>query len=714
MNSVNPPPTLLQPSGLYLYALAYFGLILNLNMSGDTAEIKDKIELLTQELKDHNYRYYVLADPVISDREFDRLLKDLEALEHQYPQYRDENSPTKVVGGGITKDFNTIQHDVPMLSLGNTYSKAELLEFHDRIVKSMGRPLAYSCELKFDGFAIGLKYKNGRLVQALTRGDGVQGDDVTTNVKTIRSIPHQLKGSYPEEVEVRGEIFMHRKAFEKMNSERIAAGEKPFANPRNSAAGTIKLQEQDEVAKRPLDAFIYFVIGHEKDYATHIGALEQAASWGLPVSTHSRLAATIEEVWDYIEQWDKERKNLSFDIDGVVVKVNEFHMQDELGFTAKSPRWAIAYKFETEQAATTLQSVSFQVGRTGAITPVANLEPILLLGTTVKRASLHNADIIAQLDLHEGDTVLVEKGGEIIPKIVGVKIDLRLAGAKRIEFIRQCPECHAELVRQEGEAAHYCPNEAGCPTQIKGRIEHFISRKAMDIDSLGEGKIGILYDNGLVRSAADLYDLTYEKVLGLSKEIEHEETGEKRLVSFREKTAEKIIESIETSKSIPFSRVLFGLGIRFVGSTVAKKLASHFRNIDALSSASMSDLIAVEEIGDRIAESVVEYFSGTENRTEVNRLIAAGLCMEEEAAEALVSNALLDKKFVVSGVFSTYSRDEIKLLIEQHGGVNVSSISAKTDFVLAGENMGPAKLEKAQKLGISIISEDEFIRMIHD
>lgn len=676
-------------------------------------EIKHKIETLTRDLKEHNYKYYVLAMPSISDREFDRKLKELEALEQAYPQYKDPNSPTTSVGGAVTKEFNTVRHDVPMLSLSNTYSQQELFDFDNRIKKLIGGEFQYSCELKFDGFAIGLKYKDGKLVQALTRGDGVQGDDVTENVKTIRSIPHHLVGDYPEEVEVRGEIFMHRKAFEKMNAERVAAGEKPFANPRNSAAGTIKMQEQDEVAKRPLDAFLYHVIGDEKEFHSHNESLLKAKSWGLPVSDEMKLVNNIEEVWEYITYWDTQRKQLSFDIDGIVVKVNSYALQNELGFTAKSPRWAIAYKFETERAETQLLSIDYQVGRTGAITPVANLDPILLLGTTVKRASLHNSDVIAELDVRIGDYVYVEKGGEIIPKIVGVNFDLRPEGTQPITFIEHCPACGTPLIRNEGEAAHYCPNDSGCAPQIKGRVEHFISRKALDIDSLGEGKISILFDAGLVNDAADLYDLKFDQLVGLSKTIVNEETGESRLISFREKTAEKIISGIEQSKYIPFHRVLYGLGIRFVGSTVAKKLAAHFMTIDALAAASQEELIAVDEIGEKIAASVRSYFSDEVNIDIIRRLKLAGLQMEAEQPEALASNTLEGKKIVVSGVFTHYSRNDLKAEIEKHGGTNVGSISAKTDFVLAGENMGPAKLEKAQKLGITIISEDDFIAMIN-
>ncbi len=678
-----------------------------------STEIKQQIAALTDELKQHTYRYYVLAQPTILDREFDQKLEELNALEIAYPKYKQANSPTSIVGGEVTKDFNTVKHDVPMLSLGNTYSRDELFDFDQRVKKLIGEHFEYTCELKFDGLAIGIKYKQGKLFQALTRGDGVQGDDVTTNVKTIRSIPHALKGNYPDEVEVRGEIFMHRKAFEKMNADREAAGEKPFANPRNSASGTIKMQEQTEVAKRPLDAYLYHILGDEKEFQTHNGSLLKAKDWGLPVSTEMRIAQTIEEVWNFIETWDEKRKDLSFDIDGIVVKVNDFNLQHELGFTAKSPRWAIAYKFETERACTRLISIDYQVGRTGSITPVANLEPILLLGTTVKRASLHNADVIADMDVRVGDMVYVEKGGEIIPKIVGINMDERPSDAKSTEFIHACPDCGTALVREEGEAAHYCPNEDGCGPQITGRIEHFISRKALNIDSLGEGKIGILFESGLVKTPADLYQLQFDQLVGLSKTIINSETGESRLISFREKTAQKIVDGMEQSNQVPFHRVLYGLGIRFVGSTVAKKLADHFRVIERLSTASVEELVDVDEIGDKIAQSVLRYFSVADNVEMIRRLQDAGLQMEAEQAEDLVSNALKGKKIVVSGVFTKFNRNDLKKEIEKHGGQNVGSISAKTDFILAGENMGPAKLAKAEKLGIEIISEDQFITLIN-
>jgi DNA ligase (NAD+) len=676
-------------------------------------EAKTQIDVLTAELKEHNYRYYVLAEPSISDFDFDQKLKQLEALEKQFPDLAHADSPTKVVGGAITKNFKTIKHSRPMLSLANTYNEAELREFDQRAKKLAGMDFEYVCELKFDGFAIGLTYKNGTLIQALTRGDGVQGDDVTDNVKTIRTIPHQLHGDYPEEFEIRGEIFMHRKAFDRLNTERVKQGEAPFANPRNSAAGTIKMQESTEVAKRPLDCFLYHFLGDERRFTGHYESLKEASSWGLQVNDAFKKCKSFEEVWAFITYWDKHRRNLSFDIDGVVIKVNSFQLQHELGFTAKVPRWAIAYKFETERASTKLHAVSFQVGRTGAITPVANLEPVQLLGTTVKRASLHNEDIINELDVRIGDTVYVEKGGEIIPKIVGVNLDLRPADAQPLKFITNCPECGTELVRIEGEAANYCPNEDGCAPQIKGKMVHFVARKAMDINSMGEETIDLLWGNGLLKNVSDIYDLRYESVLGLTKTSVNEITGEERTVSMREKSAENLIAGIEQSKEVAFERVLFALGIRFVGETVAKKLARHFKSIDAIAQASFEALIAVDEIGDRIAESILNWFSIEQHIQIIEKLRAAGLKLKiDESNLPQVVDKLQGKVFVVSGVFTKFSRDELKETIEKFGGKNSGSISAKTNYVLAGENMGPAKLEKAQSLGIPIINEDDFLQMI--
>ena len=673
---------------------------------------QEKITQLTAALKQHNYNYYVLAQPTISDKEFDMQLKELEKLEAAYPQFADANSPTKQVGGEVTKNFETIPHSTRMLSLSNTYNKEELVDFDGRVQKLLGSTaFEYVAELKFDGFAIALRYENGVLVKAITRGDGMQGDDVTANVKTIKSIPHQLVGDFPEKLEVRGEIFIHKAAFERMNEERAAKGDQLYANPRNTAAGTIKLQDSAEVAKRPLDGFLYHVAENNGQQLNHFDGLQKIKSFGLPVNEATRVCKSIDDVWEFIEWWDVKRNQLSFEIDGVVVKVNNRNQQEELGFTSKFPRWAISYKFETERVATKLLEITYQVGRTGVVTPVANLEPVQLLGTTVKRASLHNADIIALLDVREGDTVYVEKGGEIIPKIVDVDTENRPQNSVPTVFATQCPECQTALVREEGEAAFRCPNILGCPPQIKGRIEHFISRKAMDVDSLGEGKIDVLFQSGLVSTSADLYDLTTDKILGLSKTMLNEETGEERTVSFKDRTVENILIGIEASKKQPFERVLFGLGIRFVGETVAKKLAFHFKNMGTLLAASFEELVTVNEIGDKIAQSIIDHFSIEKNREEVQRLQAVGLCFEVVEKE-LASNALNGAKIVVSGVFTRFGRNELKQLIEDNGGINVSSISKATDFVIVGDSMGPAKKEKAEQLGVKMISEDEFAEMI--
>ncbi|PCJ65001.1 MAG: DNA ligase (NAD(+)) LigA [Bacteroidetes bacterium] len=671
-----------------------------------------KIQELTAELKQHNYNYYVLANTTISDQSFDMKMKELEKLEMAFPQFADANSPTKQVGGDITKNFNTVPHSTRMLSLGNTYNKEELLDFDVRVAKlNGGNAYQYTAELKFDGFAIALRYKEGKLVQAITRGDGTQGDDVTSNVKTVKSIPHQLKGDFPESMEVRGEMFIHKAAFVKMNKDRAAKGEDLYKNPRNTAAGTIKLQDSSEVAKRPLDAFLYQLVEHGNEELSHWDSLSQMRQYGLPVNDATKLCDGIEDVWGFIEYWDKERKNLSFEIDGVVIKVNSRLQQEEMGFTSKFPRWAMSYKFETEQAESKLLSITYQVGRTGAVTPVANLEPMQLLGTTVKRASLHNADFIAQLDVRVGDTVFVEKGGEIIPKIVKVDTSAREAGSLPTLFTITCPECETILERPEGDVVYRCPNVDGCPPQIKGRIEHFISRKAMDVDSLGEGKIDVLYQSGLVKRAADLYALTQENMLGLSKAIINEESGDERVVSFKEKTVENILDGVQKSKSQPFEQVLFALGVRFVGETVAKKLAFHFKNIDALMAADFEELNGVSEIGSVIAKSVIDYFEIEANRVEIDLLKAEGLIFEVVEKE-LSSNALDGAKIVVSGVFTRFSRNELKSLIEDNGGKNVSSISKSTSFIIAGDSMGPAKKEKAEKLGVRMITEDEFAIML--
>jgi len=673
-----------------------------------------KIQELTAALKEHNYNYYVLANPSISDREFDMKLKELEKLEAAFPQFADPNSPTQQVGGDITKNFNTVPHSTRMLSLGNTYNKEELLDFDTRVAKLIGGiAYQYTAELKFDGFAIALRYTDGKLSQAITRGDGTQGDDVTANVKTIRSIPHQLKGNYPAHLEVRGEIFMHKAAFQRLNEERAKNGEEMYKNPRNTAAGTIKQQDSAEVAKRPLDGFLYQLAEHGKEELDHWDALQRMREYGLPINDATQLCNSIEAVWTFIEHWESARKKLSFEIDGVVIKVNSRLQQQEMGFTSKFPRWAMSYKFETERAESKLLSISYQVGRTGAVTPVANLEPMQLLGTTVKRASLHNADFIAQLDVRVGDTVFVEKGGEIIPKIVEVDTSNRSDESVPTHFASVCPECSTALVREEGEAAYRCPNTLGCPPQIKGRIEHFIGRKAMDVDSLGEGKIDVLYQAGLVRRVADLYQLDKEQILGLSKAIVNEATGDERIISFQEKTVDNILTGIALSKSQPFEKVLFGLGIRFVGETVAKKLAFHFKTMDAVMAADFETLNAVSEIGGVIAKSVIDYFMITENRAEIELLKNAGLVFEV-VEKQLTSNVLNGAKIVVSGVFARFSRDELKKCIEDNGGINVSAISKATDFVVVGDSMGPAKKEKAEKLGVKMISEDDFADMISE
>ncbi len=677
-------------------------------------EAKKRIDALCEELQEHNYRYYVLAQPSISDYEFDQKLKELETLEAQYPEFVRPDSPTRRVGGEPTKEFPTVRHKYPMLSLSNSYSLEEIKEFDARVRKTVGKEVEYVCELKYDGLAISLTYKNGLLTQAVTRGDGVQGDDVTQNVKTIRSIPLRLRGDFPPELEIRGEILMPRAEFERLNREREEIGDAPFANPRNAAAGSLKMQDPKEVAKRKLDAFLYYIPHELPGIKTHYDALKKAKSWGLKVSDNMAICRNMAQITEYINDWDKGRNHLPYDIDGIVIKVNDLALQQQLGYTAKNPRWAIAYKFKAEQAETILESIDYQVGRTGAITPVANLRPVLLAGTTVKRASLHNADIIAQLDVRIGDTVYVEKGGEIIPKITGVNLDKRPAGAQPVQFIDRCPECGTPLVRHEGEAAHYCPNEDACPPQIKGKLEHFISRKAMNIDSLGEGKIEILYDHGLVKNVADLYDLTYDHIFGLEKIIPAEEGKKEKRISFREKTAENIIRGIEQSKNVPFPRVLYALGIRYVGETVAKKLAARFKNIDNLMTASFDELVATEEIGEKIAESVIRFFQKPEHREMIKRLKAHGVQMQLEEKEEAAPALLQGKSFVVSGVFERHSRNEIKELIERYGGKNVSSISSKTDYVLAGANMGPAKKEKAEKLGIPIISEKDFEEMIKE
>ena len=662
---------------------------------------QDLIIALREELHRHNYNYYVLNAPEISDKEFDDKMRQLQDLEKLHPEMADPNSPTMRVGSDLSKDFKQVYHQYPMLSLGNTYSESEVTDFYNRVKELLGNEeFEICCELKFDGTSISLVYEDGQLIQAVTRGDGEKGDDVTDNVKTIRSIPLVLHGDYPQRFEIRGEILMPWVVFEELNREREAREEPLFANPRNAASGTLKLQNSSVVASRKLDAYLYYLLGEQVPCDGHYENLQKAASWGFKISEHMRKVKTLQEVFDFINYWDTERKNLPVATDGIVLKVNSQRQQRYLGYTAKSPRWAIAYKFQAERALTRLNQVTFQVGRTGVITPVANLDPVQLSGTIVKRASLHNADIIEGLDLHIGDIVYVEKGGEIIPKITGVDTDARgfMLGDK-VKFISRCPECGTPLVRFEGEAAHYCPNDAACPPQIKGKIEHFISRKAMAIDGLGPETVDLFYQIGLVHNVADLYTLKALDIRGLDR--------------MGDKSAIKIIHGIADSKQVPFERVLFALGIRFVGETAAKKLAKAFGNIEALEVATKEQLMAVDEIGEKIAQSVLTYFALPANRELITRLKEAGLQMErQEDAEGEQSDKLAGLSIVISGVFSHHSREEYKDMIEKHGGKNVGSISSKTSFILAGENMGPAKLEKAQKLGIKIINEDDFLQML--
>lgn len=661
----------------------------------------ERIDQLREELHLHNYNYYVLNAPVISDIEFDKLMRELQDLEAKHPEHFDENSPSMRVGSDINKNFTQVEHKYPMLSLGNTYSEAEVTDFYERVSKSLNEEFEICCEMKFDGTSISLTYENGKLVCAVTRGDGVKGDDVTDNVKTIRSIPLVLHGNdYPQNFEIRGEILMPWDVFEKLNREREAREEPLFANPRNAASGTLKSQNSAVVASRQLDAYLYYLLGENLPCDGHYENLQKAAEWGFKISHITRKVRTLDEIFEFIKYWDIERKNLPVATDGIVLKVNSLRQQRNLGYTAKSPRWAIAYKFQAEQALTKLIKVTYQVGRTGAITPVANLEPVQLSGTVVRRASLHNADIIASLDLHVGDMVYVEKGGEIIPKITGVDAASRKPDSEKITFITHCPECGSKLIRYEDEAAHYCTNETACPPQIKGKIEHFISRKAMNIEGLGPETVDLFYQEGMIHNVADLYHLQATDICQLER--------------MGEKSAENIIQGILRSKEVPFERVLFALGIRFVGETVAKKIAKAFRSIDALMSATLDDLIHVDEIGEKIAQSILLYFANEKNRALIERLREAGLKLEaDETDYSGYTDKLQGKSIVISGVFAHHSRDEYKEMIEKHGGKNVGSISKKTSFVLAGENMGPSKLEKAQKLGITILNEDEFLAMIN-
>jgi len=678
-------------------------------------EAKAKIAELSSIIENHNYNYYVLANPTISDYDFDMLLNELIALEQQFPELILPDSPTQRVGGDITKEFQTVKHRYPMLSLSNSYNIEEVKEFISRIKKTIEEEVEFVCELKFDGISISLTYENGLFVKAVTRGDGTQGDDVTANVKTIRTIPLRLKGDYPDFFEMRGEIIMPHSSFNAINAERDDLGLQPFANPRNAAAGTIKLQDSKEVAKRKLDQYCYFMMMDEDKmiFKNHYESLMTAKEWGFNVSNFMARCNNVEEIEDFINYWDKQRKELPFDIDGIVIKVNDFRQREILGFTSKSPRWAIAYKFKAEEARTKLLSVDFQVGRHGTITPVANLEPVQLAGTIVKRATLHNADFIEQLDLHYDDIVCVEKGGEIIPKITAVDLSQRKEYSEKVTFITKCPECGTSLVKADGETAWYCPNTLGCPPQIKGRIEHFISRKAMNIESLGEGKVEVLFDNNLIKDYSYLYDLTYEKLFGIEKTIVVDEINDiTRKVSFKEKTANNIIEAIEKSKSVPFARVLFALGIKYVGETTAKLITKSMGSIDNIINATVEELTEIEEVGEKIALSIKDFFADERNIHIINRLKDARLQFEQEKKVASGNQVLSGMNIVVSGVFSTMSRDEIKQLIEDLGGKNVSSISKKTTFVLAGEKMGPEKRKKAESLGIEIKSEDGFLKMI--
>ena len=662
---------------------------------------KQRIEQLRQELHEHNHRYYVLNQPIIDDQEFDRLMRELQDLEAKHPELYDPNSPTQRVGSDLNQEFRQVAHKYPMLSLANTYSEQEVAEWYESVKKGLGGDdFDVCCEMKYDGLSLSLTYENGRLIRAVTRGDGVQGDDVTENVKTIRSIPLVLTGNaYPQEFEIRGEILMPWVVFERLNAEREAAEEPLFANPRNAASGTLKSQKSELVASRQLDAYLYYLLGEELPSDGHYENLQTAASWGFKISQGMRKVKTLQEIYDFIRYWDTERKNLPVATDGIVLKVNSQRQQRALGFTAKSPRWAIAYKFKAERACTRLNEVTYQVGRTGAVTPVANMDPVQLAGTTVKRATLNNEDFIRSFDLHIGDYVYVEKGGEIIPKIVGVDLDQRPIIAQPVQFITHCPECGAKLVRYEGEAAHYCPNDVGCPPQIKGRIEHFISRKAMNIMSLGPETVDEYWSRGLIHNVADLYDLNVAQITGGNKN--------------RRLSAENVVKGINASTQVPFERVVFALGIRFVGETSARLLARHFKTMDALMNASMEELQEVEGIGEVIAKSVQSYFRHPQNMEIINRLRQYGVQMSlsEEQIQG-VTDKLAGKSIVISGVFAQHSRDEYKMMIEQHGGKNVGSISGKTSFILAGENMGPSKLQKAEKLGIPIVSEEEFLQMI--
>jgi DNA ligase (NAD+) len=660
--------------------------------------MKNRLLELRQLLHQYNYEYYVLSQPTISDYEFDMMLKELQQLESEYPDLYDPTSPTNRVGSDISTDFKQVKHSFPMLSLGNTYSQEEVIDFLNRAKKLVPEDMEIVCELKYDGTSISLTYEDGMLVRAITRGDGEQGDDVTANVKTIRTIPLRLQGQdFPKTMEVRGEVLMPWNVFERLNQEREEQEESLFANPRNAASGTIKLQNSKEVSRRKLDAYLYSLLGTQLPSKTHYENLQLLKSWGFKVSDAVKVCKNIDEVFEFINYWNVERKNLPVATDGIVLKINSLAQQEELGFTSKTPRWAIAYKFQAERACTRLNSIDFQVGRTGAVTPVANLDPVQLSGTIVKRASLHNDDFIQGLDLYIGDMVYVEKGGEIIPKIVGVDLDARLLIGDKVRFISKCPECNTNLIRYDGEAAHYCPNQMYCPPQIKGRIEHFVSRKAMNIN-IGKESIELLYSKGLINNVADLYSLTLEDLISLER--------------WGQKSAENLLKSLEESKKVEFHRVLFALGIRFVGATVAKRITNQLSSMEAISSATIEQLMKIDDVGERVANSIVDFFSNEQNVDIVNRLKQIGLQMEGEKSEELISDKLSGFSIVISGTFSQFSRDELKLMIEKNGGKNVSSISSKTSFLVAGENMGPSKLEKAKSLGLKILSETEFLNLL--
>jgi len=666
----------------------------------DKKSILFQIESLRNEIERYNYQYYVLSNPIVSDYDFDMKMKELEKLERENPEFFDENSPTQRVGSDIQHEFIQVKHSYPMLSLANSYSENDLTEFDSRIKKLIHEPYEYCCELKFDGTSISILYENGKLVKAITRGDGVSGDDVTRNIRTIRSIPLKLKGNdYPSRFIIRGEVLMPFEVFKELNNSREEIGEVSFANPRNAASGTLKLQNSSEVAKRKLDAYLYYILGEELPGKGHYQNLEKARDWGFKISSHMKICKNLKEIFDYLKYWDTERFNLPVATDGIVIKVNSLKLQKNLGYTAKTPRWAIAFKFKAERVSTLLESVTFQVGRTGAVTPVANLKPVQLAGTVVKRATLHNADIIKNLDLYINDTVFVEKGGEIIPKIVSVDLSKRKSNASPVEFIKRCPECGTLLIRGEDESAHYCPNDTGCPPQIKGRIEHFISRKAMNIDGLGEETIELLYEKGLIHNCADLYDLTTQQLIPLER--------------MGEKSASRILKSLEDSKKVSFERVIYALGIRHVGETGAKTLAFKSTSLECLMAASLEELTNMNDIGEVIAKSIIRYFKNEKNIEIIHRLKEKGIQFSlDSAALEGRTEKLAGKNIVISGTFQNHSRDELKKLIEKNGGKNVGSISKKTSMLLRGENMGPSKLQKVEKLGISIISEDDFIKMI--